>query len=98
MPKSAIHLYLPALFVFCSGSSSALSKKVHILIGDVGGAKIFHFDKIENIFFWFTERGVGLVANFSEVERDLEGVRRHPLYCWGCRDRSFRSSRRSFRR
>lgn len=78
MPKLAIHLYLPALFVFCSGSSSALSKKVHILIGDVGGAKVSHFDKMENISFWFRQRGIGMVTHFSAVERDLEEVLRHP--------------------
>ncbi len=81
MLKSLICIYLTVFVVFCSVSSSAssdLSKKVHILIGDVDGAKITQFDKIELISFWFRQRGIGVVTHFAAVERDLEEVLRHP--------------------
>lgn len=77
MLKSAVCIFLTFSFVFCSISSSAYQKKVHILIGDVEGAKKSHFDNMEMISFWFRERGIGVVTHFSAVESDLEEVLRH---------------------
>lgn len=81
MLKSLICIYLTVLLVFYSVSSSAssdLSKKVHILIGDVDGARISQFKEIGGVSFWFRQRGIGVVTHFAAVERDLEEVLRHP--------------------
>ncbi|MBK7845373.1 MAG: hypothetical protein IPJ71_17135 [Bdellovibrionales bacterium] len=77
MLKSAVCIFLTFSFVFCSIYSSAYQKKVHILIGDVEGAKKSHFDNMEMISFWFRERHIGVVTHFSAVESDLEEVLRH---------------------
>lgn len=74
MLKSAVYVYLIVSFVFYSVSSSAFSKKIHILIGNVDGAKVAHFDDMELISFWFKERGIGVVTHFAAVESDLEEV------------------------